>query len=97
MDQSTPGPPVFHGLPELGQSHVGHFHVGVSVTHVSKTCVSSNTPDLLHDFIGSFKKLTLGAVMVLLFFPNWGVVKLPQGIVQLPIHAPRAKLGCTLA
>ena len=25
MDQSTPGPPVFHCLPELGQIHVGHF------------------------------------------------------------------------
>ena len=25
MDQSTPGPPVFHFLPELGQIHVGSF------------------------------------------------------------------------
>ena len=25
MDQSTPGPPVFHCLPELGQIHVGSF------------------------------------------------------------------------
>ena len=25
MDQSTPGPPVFQGLPEMGQSHVGRF------------------------------------------------------------------------
>ena len=25
MDQSTPGPPVFHCLPELGQIHAGSF------------------------------------------------------------------------
>ena len=25
MDQSTPGPPVFHCLPEFGQIHVGSF------------------------------------------------------------------------
>ena len=25
MDQSTPGPPVFHCLLELGQNHVGRF------------------------------------------------------------------------
>ena len=25
MDQSTPGPPAFHCLPELGQIHVGSF------------------------------------------------------------------------
>ena len=25
MDQSTPGPPVFHYFPELGQIHVGRF------------------------------------------------------------------------
>ena len=26
MDQSTPGPPVFNCLPELGQIHVGSFN-----------------------------------------------------------------------
>ena len=26
MDQSTPGPPVFHFLPEFGQIHVGSFN-----------------------------------------------------------------------
>ena len=25
MDQSTPGPPVFHCLPELGNIHIGLF------------------------------------------------------------------------
>ena len=28
MDQSTPGPPVFHCLPDLGQIHVGSFGEG---------------------------------------------------------------------
>ena len=33
MDQSTPGPPVFHGLPELGQIHVGRFDDPVRPSH----------------------------------------------------------------
>ena len=26
MDQSTPGPPIFHCLPEFGQIHIGNFN-----------------------------------------------------------------------
>ena len=33
MDQSTPGPPVFHGLPELGQIHIGSFSDTVHPSH----------------------------------------------------------------
>ena len=33
MDQSTPGPPVFHCIPELGQIHVGSFNDTVQTSH----------------------------------------------------------------
>ena len=33
MDQSMPGPPVFHCLPELGQIHVGRFDDTVQPSH----------------------------------------------------------------
>ena len=33
MDQSTPGRPVFHCLPELGQIHVGRFDDTVQPLH----------------------------------------------------------------
>ena len=33
MDQSTPGPSVFHCLPKLGQIHVGGFHDTVQPSH----------------------------------------------------------------
>ena len=33
MDQSTPDPPVFHCLPELGQIHVGRFDDTVQPSH----------------------------------------------------------------
>ena len=33
MDQSTPGPPVFYCLPELGQIHVGRFNDTVQSSH----------------------------------------------------------------
>ena len=33
MDQSTPGPPVFHCLPEFGQIHVGSFDDIVQPSH----------------------------------------------------------------
>ena len=33
MDQNTPGPPVFHCLPNLGQIHVGSFDDPVQPSH----------------------------------------------------------------
>ena len=33
MDQSTPGPPIFDCLPELGQIHVGCFDDTVYLSH----------------------------------------------------------------
>ena len=33
MDQTTPGPPVFHCLPDLGQIHVGSFGDTVQQSH----------------------------------------------------------------
>ena len=40
MDQSTPGPPVFHCLPEFGQIHVGSFDGTVQLSHP----LSSSSP-----------------------------------------------------
>ena len=36
MDQSTPGPPVFHCLLEFGQIHVGHFDDTIQPSHPSR-------------------------------------------------------------
>ena len=33
MDQSTPDPPVFHCVPELGQIHVGSFDYTIQPSH----------------------------------------------------------------
>ena len=51
MDQSTPGPPVFHCLPELGQIHVGRLDDNVLI-HTSIN-LNSEVPKLgLPDVLG---------------------------------------------
>ena len=50
MDQSTPGPPVFHCLPEFGQIHVGGFN---DTVQPSPLLSSSSPPAFTFSFTSS--------------------------------------------
>ena len=52
MDQSTPGPPVFHCLPDLGQIHVGCFN---DTVQTSRPLSSSSLAFTLSQHQGLFQ------------------------------------------
>ena len=65
MDQSTPGPPVFHCLPELGQSHVGCFDDTVQPSHPLSSSSSLALTLSQHQglFQGSFSSHEMAKVL----------------------------------
>ena len=76
MDQSTPGPPIFHCLPELGQIHVRCFDDTVQPSHplLSPSPLSftlSQHQRLFQGVLSSHEMANVSPYLPLLFARRW--------------------------